>query len=478
MLFFNRWFPLWEPPVSIKNRPMPHQKEQKILALLREELAKRSTGAALAYITLAIVIFFYHFKLVFWAPYVQAACVLMFIGALTRLIASRIYVKRQEKKIWTLLKATIWVNAIAWTIIFSLASYELKNEGLHFAVLVTIMAACQSGSLVTLSNSKSLYLPFMVACLIPLMSTALYQYFAHGAESGPYLFTCYAVFFVYQMIQFRTVRALQTDRLGNQVDLENSLHELKMSQDAFVEQTANIFHASKISALGEMAGGLSHEVNNSLMTIMGSVQQLERYFARDGVDNPDYIRKVKNSKDAIDQIKTVIDGLRFFSQQGEEAEKVDRPLEEIIQRTLNFINEMIKANEITMIVSPIPPIMVHCNPMQITQILFYLTKNAFDALEGVEDPMKRWIRISFTERDMDVEIRVMNGGPQISQDVKSRLFQPFFTTKKVGKGTGLSLSISKGIALAHKGDIYLEDSHDCTTFALKIPSSPLVTAHA
>ncbi len=457
---------------------MPHLKEEKILALLREDLAKRSTGAALAYITLSVVIFFYHFKMVTWAGYVQGAAFLMFIGALTRLIASPIYVKRQEPKIWRILQATIWVNAASWTVIFSFASYELQNEGLHFAVLVTIMASCQSGSLITLSNSKSLYLPFLIACLLPLMTTAMYQYIAFGSESGPYLFTCYGVFFAYQLIQFKTVRNLQIDRLGTQVDLENSLQDLKMSQDAFVKQTANLFHASKISALGEMAGGLSHEVNNSLMTIMGSVQQLERYFARDGVENPDYIRKVRNSKEAIDQIKTVIDGLRFFSQQGEEADKVDRPLEEIIQRTLNFINEMIKANEITMIVSPIPSIMVHCNPMQITQILFYLTKNAFDALEGVDDPMKRWIRISFIEKNHDVEIRVMNGGPQISQDVKSRLFQPFFTTKDIGKGTGLSLSISKGIALAHKGDIYLDDEPDCTTFALKIPTSPMVTAHA
>jgi signal transduction histidine kinase len=228
-----------------------------------------------------------------------------------------------------------------------------------------------------------------------------------------------------------------------------------------------------------MAGGLSHEVNNSLMTIMGSIEQLERYFHRDHIENTEYRRKIQNSKEAIHQIKTVIDGLRFFSQQTDDAEKVDRPLEEIIQRTLNFCNEMIKANEITMIVAPIPPVLVHCNPMQITQILFYLTKNAFDALEGVDDPMKRWIRISFAEKDHDVEIRVMNGGPQIPSDVRSRLFQPFFTTKEVGKGTGLSLSISKGIALAHQGDIYLDDNNECTTFALKIPSAPLTSnAHA
>ncbi|MFL5784913.1 MAG: ATP-binding protein, partial [Bacteriovoracaceae bacterium] len=59
------------------------------------------------------------------------------------------------------------------------------------------------------------------------------------------------------------------------------------------------------------------------------------------------------------------------------------------------------------------------------------------------------------------------------------LFQPFFTTKEIGKGTGLSLSISRGIALAHNGDIYHDDNADCTTFALKIPAAPLAaTAHA
>jgi C4-dicarboxylate-specific signal transduction histidine kinase len=268
------------------------------------------------------------------------------------------------------------------------------------------------------------------------------------------------------------------DRMGTQVELERSLAELKMSQDAFIKQTAQLFQASKISALGEMAGGLSHEVNNSLMTIMGSVQQLERYFLRDGINRPEYNRKVSHSNEAIGKIKTVIDGLSIFSQQAEESEKLDRPLEEIIFRTLNFINEMIKVNEITMIVAPIPHVMVRCNPIQITQILFYLVKNAFDALGGVDDPMKRWIRLSFVVKDYDVEIRVMNGGPQISHEVRAKLFQPFFTTKEIGKGTGLSLSISKGIALAHKGDIYLDEGPDYTTFALIIPSSPLVTAHA
>lgn len=458
---------------------MSSERNDRIEELLREEVARRGLGASIAFSFLSIMIFFYHFKTVHMTPYIRASALLMLIAAILRLRSSRSFISAPAESHWKLMQAAIWINSFSWAVIFGLAGYELQNEGLHFVVLVTMMAGALSGSLVTLSNSPTLYMPFMISCIVPLFANAFVSWWNRNNDAGIYLMISYAIFAIYQTMQFRKVREMQIEKLTTQVDLESSLRKLETSQDAFVKQTAKLFHASKLSALGEMAGGLSHEVNNSLMTIMGSIEQLDRYLQRDGVEAPEYRRKIQTSKDAIHQIKTVIDGLRFFSQQGDDAEKADRPLEEIIHRTLNFCNEMIKANNITMIVAPIPPVMVHCNPMQITQILFYVTKNAFDALEEVSDPMKRWIRISFVERDQEIEIRVMNGGPQMNPAVKSRLFQPFFTTKEVGKGTGLSLSISKGIAQANAGDIYLDDTSDCTTFALKIPSAPLAGgAHA
>lgn len=446
-------------------------KQTKIDLLLREDVAQRSLEAAIAFALLAVLIFIYRFGTAQGEVLVRGAAFVMFVASITRYLAAKAYLKNSHVTHWRNIERSVWLNSLAWGGIGAVTAYELGNTGLNFAVLVTMIAGVISGSLVTLSNSRKLYLPFLFSCMVPLMANSVIAWGQTGDKGQVYLFFSYSIFTIYQLLQFRKIGTLQRERLGTQVDLEDSLGELKNSQDAFVKQTAKLFHASKLSALGEMAGGLSHEVNNSLMTIMGSVQQLERYFQRDGVQNPEYAKKIQMSQDAIQQIKTVIDGLRFFSQQADEGEMIDRPLEEIIQRTLNFCNEMIKANEITMIVAPVPALSVHCNPMQITQILFYLTKNAFDALEGVQDPSKRWIRISFVEKERAVEIRVMNGGPQISQDVRSRLFQPFFTTKEIGKGTGLSLSISKGIALAHDGDIYLDDSTDCTTFALKIPST-------
>lgn len=447
------------------------KKQEMINHLLREDVARRSLEAAIAFTMISVLIFTYRFGTVEMANTVRIGAVFMGVSAIIRYLSAKRYLETGSLTHWKNLQRAVWLNSFAWGLIGAVASYELGSTGLHFAVLVIMVSGVISGSLVTLSNSKTLYLPFLLGCMIPLMVNTLLAWNMAGQDGHLYLFFAYIIFTTYQLLQFKKIGKLQTERLNTQVDLENSLKDLKDSQDAFVKQTAKLFHASKLSALGEMAGGLSHEVNNSLMTIMGSVQQLDRYFLRDGIQNAEYTKKIQNSKEAIHQIKTVIDGLRFFSQQADEGEMIDRPLEEIIQRTLNFCNEMIKANEITMIVAPIPDVSVHCNPMQITQILFYLTKNAFDALEGVKDPMKRWIKISFAEKDHDIEIRVMNGGPEIPQDVKSRLFQPFFTTKEIGKGTGLSLSISKGIALAHHGDIYLDDTEESTTFALKIPSS-------
>jgi signal transduction histidine kinase len=276
----------------------------------------------------------------------------MLASSMLRFFASKSYVRRAEKSAWHGIQLSIWLNSLAWGTIFGFSSFELHNSSFHFSVLITVLAGTLAGSLVTLSNNRSLYIPFMASCMAPMMIVALIQWLRWDQSAGGYLFILYVVFSIYQTLQFMKIRELQVDRLTTQVNLEESLFELKNSQNAFVSQTAKLFHASKLSALGEMAGGLSHEVNNSLMTIMGSIEQLDRYFQRDNIENSEYRKKIQNSKEAIHQIKTVIDGLRFFSQQSDEAEKVDRPLEEIIQRTLNFCNEMIKANEITMIVAP------------------------------------------------------------------------------------------------------------------------------
>jgi C4-dicarboxylate-specific signal transduction histidine kinase len=119
-----------------------------------------------------------------------------------------------------------------------------------------------------------------------------------------------------------------------------------------------------------------------------------------------------------------------------------------------------------------PYVTVKCHPMELTQAMFSIIKNADEAVMK-SDPKDRWIRISFTSTAEKIVIKIINGGRIIDPKVRQKIFQPFFTTKEVGEGTGLSLSIAKGIFREHGGDITLQESAEYTCFLLELPSFPL-----
>lgn len=443
---------------------------KKIDHLLRVEVATKGITAAVTFAIFSIIIFYYHFNVSQFLIFVRIACVMVFLISMVRIYYCRLLAKDpSDDPSWRIVRLCIWTNSVAWGVIFCLSSLELKSFGIDYSVLLLIMAGFVSSSLGTLSYDKGLFFPFQFAILGSMTAVAFYNGAVTGQREQYILALCLFVCLAYQFSQFKSFRDALIRRFTYQVELEGSYSAVKESQDALISQTVKLIHASKVSALGDMAGGLSHEVNNSLMVILGSIQQLERNIRSDHGKNPTYENKIVMARNAINKIKSVIDGLRFFSQQMEPAPKENVPLEEIIQRTLNFCFEIIKAHSIRLDIDRIPNVEIHCQPIQITQVVFNLLKNAFDALEKTPKAEEKWIRVSFIQRLDELNISVSNGGPKISEASAAKLFQPFFTTKDVGKGTGLSLSISKGIARDHLGDLNLDEEKEHTTFVLNLP---------
>jgi signal transduction histidine kinase len=104
--------------------------------------------------------------------------------------------------------------------------------------------------------------------------------------------------------------------------------------------------------------------------------------------------------------------------------------------------------------------------VQIAQVLLNLIRNSCDAIErGAE----KWIRIAVTRLPDSIEISVSDSGRGIPENVREKIFQPFFTTKEVGRGTGLGLSVSKGIVEAHGGTITLDTKSTHTRFVVTLP---------
>ncbi len=444
-------------------------REKSIQELLKKEIASKSIPAAVVFAVFAIVVYFYHFHIVKFVIPVQIATFgVLLASALRIFVAKAMTMNGAKKYYWSIIRSTVWLNMISWSVIFSLSAYELQTTGVDYCVLVTVLTCFVSASIVTLSYDKWLFIPFQVLLIFPLIIVALEQWGREGIHGLLVLAFVFFCCFLYQLKQFKEFRFQLLSRLGYQVDLEESLNTLQLSKTELIDQTVNLIQISKASALAEMAGGLSHEVNNSLQIILGSIQQLDRNLRNDLGKEHAYESRIKNIRDAITKIKTVVEGLRHFSQQMDLAPKELCSISDIVSRSLNFSQEILRAHSIELVMGSVPSVKVICHPTQLTQVIYNLIKNAFDAvLINGDEP--KWIKIDFVIQGEKLNIYIINSGKKITQDVVSKIFQPFFTTKEVGRGSGLSLSSSLGIAREHHGDLFLDTAQKHTSFVFSLP---------
>ncbi len=225
------------------------------------------------------------------------------------------------------------------------------------------------------------------------------------------------------------------------------------------------FHAAKMSLVGEMAGGIAHEINNPLAVIALSTQQVHRTLAAREAEDPT-LKKLEKISQTVQRITKIVQGLRAFSRSGDKLPPAEVTLETMVTGVLDLCRERFYHHNIEIQVDDIPDLKLRVVAVQIEQVLMNLMSNAFDAIEGSEKP---WVHISFGLYAEHLEIRVTDSGAGIPEEIRERLMQPFFTTKEIGKGTGLGLSISKGIMESHQGNLSLDPQIAHTCFVMRLP---------
>jgi signal transduction histidine kinase len=237
------------------------------------------------------------------------------------------------------------------------------------------------------------------------------------------------------------------------------------------QQRARASHNAKMASLGEMAGGIAHEINNPLAIIQGKVEQMRERQSAGKLDTAQIDRGLEMIEKSSRRISKIVKGLKSFSRNGEKDPFQRISVQQIIEDTLSFCREKIEQNGITFEVILEPELVIEARETQISQVILNLIQNSNDALlEKPAGSEKNWIRVEakkiLGER---VILSVTDSGPGIPPEAVSRLMQPFFTTKPVGKGTGLGLSISRGIAEEHHGKFFYDDRSRNTRFCLELP---------
>ena len=205
--------------------------------------------------------------------------------------------------------------------------------------------------------------------------------------------------------------------------------------------------SSRLAAVGEMAAGIAHEINNPLTGVIGFAELL---MGQEGV--PDEIRdEIQIIHDGSKRVKEIIRRMLVFAQQSKPSSSLSS-IHELLDNTLELRGYVLRTANIEVIRrydQSLPAMML--DPGQMQQVFLNLIVNAEFAMKKVHGRGRLTVS---TERVGDrVVITIEDDGGGIPADVRSRLFQPFFTTKEPGEGTGLGLSLSRGIVAEHGGTI-------------------------
>ncbi|HEY0149308.1 MAG TPA: PAS domain S-box protein [Allosphingosinicella sp.] len=233
------------------------------------------------------------------------------------------------------------------------------------------------------------------------------------------------------------------------------LTERQEAERRLQEMQSELVHVSRLTALGEMASALAHELNQPLSAISNYVTGSRQLLARPG-SNPEKVRDAleRASEQAL-RAGHIIRRLREFVARGETDRQVER-LSKLLEEASALA--LVGAREHGVLVrfdlDPSAELVV-ADKVQVQQVVLNLIRNAIDAMEGSE---RRELLISSTPKGDLVEVQVADTGPGISDDVVQRLFHPFITTKETGMGIGLS--ISRTIIEAHGGRIWAERNAD------------------
>ncbi|MCM2282364.1 MAG: transporter substrate-binding domain-containing protein, partial [Bdellovibrionaceae bacterium] len=252
--------------------------------------------------------------------------------------------------------------------------------------------------------------------------------------------------------------------------------ERKRISELLASQQAKLVSSARMSALGEMAGGIAHEINNPLAIINGRANQLQELAVAGNVDSKVAARIASSIEVTVSRISKIVRSLRHVARDTEFDPYELIPVAQMIEETLELSEQKMKHHGVELrVIQETPDANVECRPVQIIQILINLINNAYDAV--MERPADKWIEVRVREFTKDsenwVDISVADSGGGVPDELLDRVFLPFFTTKGVGRGTGLGLSISKSLAEDHRGQLFLDrqarEIEGRTRFVLRLP---------
>lgn len=367
-------------------------------------------------------------------------------------------------------KINIILNSLLWsvTVIIPTVEFQFTNMVSNVSIVAFVVGFVLS-SMVTLSYVIPLAFFFQWCVILPSMSYLYYLGMFANNDAAFHTAVIMTLVFLYMLNQTRTLHNHAVKRIQHGLELSYTNNLLQHSRTQLLEEKAKLQHSIRLAAIGEISGEIAHEINNPLGLIVGYLELSLEELKEKHPDKEILEAKLLKARSAISRITKIIRGLRHYSKNTVDEPMLPIFINEIIDDAAEFCSEKFNYHRVHLKVSNALDFKIQCRPIEISQVLLNIFTNAIDEVSRL-DSEDRLIELR-TEKmgDKWVKILISNAGPQIDPNIHDRLFEPFFSTKKMGIGTGLGLSISRNIVENHGGRLYYDPKYPLTTFIIELP---------
>lgn len=237
------------------------------------------------------------------------------------------------------------------------------------------------------------------------------------------------------------------------------------------KQKIMILNASRMSAVGVVATGIAHEINNPLTIVAGRAMQIISMLEREETLD---LEKIKNNAFKINEtcfrIAKVVKGLKSLSQDSNDEIMEKYSLHDIIETALDLSREKMMSEGVELSVTVLGDFFVRCKLNQLTQVFLNMINNSFETIKNLPE---KWINIEAHLSDKNlIQISINDSGPGVPNDVADIINAPSFITKSTDKSIGLDLSVSKTIIESYGGEFYADKAGGHTRFVIKLSILP------
>lgn len=259
--------------------------------------------------------------------------------------------------------------------------------------------------------------------------------------------------FLVEEKQLLATVALKVGNLLERIEIQQNEISLKRQME----------HADRLKILGEITAGIAHELNTPLASILGFAELLHESLSNNKTASEDLDKIIKNAIFSREVVKKLL----FFScEMPQEMQEVN--LVPQIKNALTLLEASFKKAKVKYLVKIDDEIiLLKADTIQLTQIIFNLVINAI-----YYSPINGLVTIMVSQSKNSIILQITDQGPGLSEEAQEKIFQPFFTTKPIGDGSGLGLSVVHGIVISHKGKIKAENNKNGgATFTVQLPKS-------